>query len=183
VVGNLSPPTGYNDYGLGAAYGDLAGGGVLDNIFVIGCSSTTSANFVDIVGTSDNTGGLSYMDHNDYYVAGGCKPGWLATSTVDSLSAWTALNGFDAHSVTSDPALASITTDTTCSWTPSCGSGPQPCPSWAKLTKGSPMEGTGADPTASPYNQPAIADDYYGAAVPAVSCGSGYNLGADNSCP
>jgi hypothetical protein len=183
VVGNQSLPAGYGDTGVSVAYGGtLVGGGVFNNLFEIGCSDLPIAYVrMDTIAT----GGLNYMDYNGYYpLNGGCAQYWNWQSALGS---WTRQSGgFDSHSKTVDPKLVSPTADPIAAWTPSSTDtvGPQGngTPAGLKLNTGSPMVGVGVNPAASPYNQPAATQDYYGASVPNACSGTGYNIGADNQC-
>jgi hypothetical protein len=187
VVGNQSLPANYGDTGISVAYGGtLVEGGVLDNIFVIGCSNLPIA-FARM--DSGATGGLSYMDYNNYYsLNGGCAQTCGAAYSMQySLGAWTAQSGgFDSHATNADPKLVSPTANPISAWTPSSADtvGPRGSgsPSGLHLNTGSPMVGVGVNPAASPYNQPAATQDYYGANVPNACSGTGYNIGADNQC-
>jgi hypothetical protein len=182
VIGNLALPSGQGDVGLGVAWGSLSGGGVFNNLFVLGCSPGTPTRFIAMTGTGNETGGLTYMDNNAYYAVGGCAAAWSGSSaSYNTLADWHSATGFDANTMMANPMLTSTTADPTCTWTPSAGAGPQPCADGAKIMAGSPLKGAGINLSMAPYSLDMGMADYYGAAIP-NTCG-GHNIGADNACP
>ncbi|MEE1801084.1 right-handed parallel beta-helix repeat-containing protein [Streptomyces sp. JV176] len=126
-------------------------------------------------GTYGKTGQLYYnpygqtgmtLSNNLYY--GTNTGGWRwGGTTHPDFAAWQA-TGLEPGAVWGDPLFTSPGTGGTCSWSPTTGTGPQPCPQAYTLRPGSPAIGAG---TAVSGNG---GIDYYGTTVPATP-----NIGAD----
>ncbi|MGO4420556.1 right-handed parallel beta-helix repeat-containing protein, partial [Streptomyces sp. MCAF7] len=88
-------------------------------------------------------------------------------TTYADFAAWKAA-GLESGAVWGDPLFTSPGGGGTCSWSPTSGTGPQPCPQAYTLKSGSPAIGAG---TAVSGNGGV---DYYGATIPSPP-----NIGAD----
>ncbi|MFD5892393.1 right-handed parallel beta-helix repeat-containing protein [Streptomyces sp. NPDC060366] len=126
-------------------------------------------------GTYGKTGQLYYnpngqtgmtLSNNLYYGTntGGWR--WGGTTHAD-FAAWKA-TGLESGSVWGDPLFTSPGAGGVCSWSPTSGTGPQPCPQAYTLKSGSPALKAG---TAVSGN---AGVDYYGTAIPGTP-----NIGAD----
>lgn len=100
------------------------------------------------------------LSHNLYY-SPGKTAGWHWGGTLyPDFAAWQAANR-ETSPLWADPLFAAAGTDVTCSWTPTTGSGPQPCPDAYRLRTGSPAIGKGVAVTGNgglDYYQSAIAN-------------------------
>jgi len=109
------------------------------------------------------------IDNNVFY-GGATNQQWrVGGTTYTSIAAYRTATGYDAHTLTSNPTLATPGGGGTLSWTPSLHNGPQPNPAAYWLSTGSPAIGAGATVAAATR-------DYYGTTVP----NGGYNIGAYN---
>ncbi|MEU5646673.1 right-handed parallel beta-helix repeat-containing protein [Streptomyces milbemycinicus] len=126
-------------------------------------------------GTYGKTGQMYYnpygqtgmtLSNNLYY--GTNTGGWRWSGTTYSdFAAWTAA-GKETGAVWGDPLFTSPGLGGTCSWSPTSGTGPQPCPQAYTLKSGSPALQAG---TAVSGNGGV---DYYGTTIPSTP-----NIGAD----
>ncbi|WP_030355631.1 right-handed parallel beta-helix repeat-containing protein [Streptomyces scopuliridis] len=106
------------------------------------------------------------LSNNLYY--GTSTAGWRwGGTTYGDFAAWKAA-GLESAAVWGDPLFTSPGAGGTCSWSPTSGTGPQPCPQAYTLKSGSPALGAG---TAVSGNGGV---DYYGTSIPSVP-----NIGAD----
>jgi len=106
------------------------------------------------------------LSHNLYYAASSPTWRWGGT-TYSTFAAWQAA-GLETGPVWGDPLLTSPGSGGTCAWTPSSGTGPQPCPPAYTLKSGSPAAGSGVAVSGSG------GVDYYQDAIPGTP-----NIGAD----
>ncbi|MGW3949437.1 right-handed parallel beta-helix repeat-containing protein [Streptomyces sp. NPDC004752] len=126
-------------------------------------------------GTYGKTGQLYYnpygqtgmtLSNNLYY--GTNTGGWRWSGTTYSdFAVWKAA-GLESGAVWGDPLFTSPGTGGTCTWSPTSGTGPQPCPQAYTLKSGSPAMGTGVTVSGNG------GADYYGATIPSTP-----NIGAD----
>lgn len=80
---------------------------------------------------------------NNLYYTTGSYPIWRWGSTsYQGISAWAAA-AHETNAMFSDPLLSSGGNGGTCTWTPSAGNGPQPCPQAYQLQTNSPALGAG----------------------------------------
>lgn len=106
------------------------------------------------------------LSNNLYY--GTNTGGWRwGGTTYSDFAAWKAA-GLEPVALWGDPLFTTPGAGGTCSWSPTSGTGPQPCPGAYTLKPGSPATGAGV---AVPGNGGV---DYYGTTVP-----SRPNIGAD----
>jgi len=109
------------------------------------------------------------IDNNVFY-GGATNQVWRIGGTqYTSIATYRTATGYDTHSLTSNPMLATPGGGGTLSWTPSLHNGPQPAPAAYWLSTGSPAISAGATIAAA-------VKDYYGTTVP----NGGYNIGAYN---
>lgn len=98
-------------------------------------------------------------DNNEYYTTAGAiwRMGATGYTTFAAYKTAMASAGLDQNSITSNPNFTSGGTGGTCTWTPSSGIGPQPCPAGYALAGGSPALSAGYAVTPTPSL------NYYGA--------------------
>jgi hypothetical protein len=116
--------------------------------------------------SSGKTGQLYYnpygqtgmsLANNLYY--GTNTAGWRwGGTTYATFAAWQAAN-LETSAVWGDPLFTSPGGGNTCSWSPTTGTGPQPCPQAYTLKTGSPAIGAGAVISGNPNL------DYYGSTI------------------
>ncbi|NGN64246.1 right-handed parallel beta-helix repeat-containing protein [Streptomyces sp. A7024] len=105
---------------------------------------------------------------NNLYYGPSNTGGWRwGGTTYPDFAAWKAA-GKESNAVWGDPLFTAPGGGNTCTWTPTSGKGPQPCPSAYTLKSGSPALQKGAS---VPDNGGV---DYYGATIPGTP-----NIGAD----
>ena len=106
------------------------------------------------------------LSHNLYYGANTTGWRWGGT-TYSTFAAWQAAS-LETGPLWGDPLLTSPGSGGTCAWTPTSGTGPQPCPQAYTLKSGSPAAGSGVAVSGNGGL------DYYQDAVPSTP-----NIGAD----
>ena len=82
------------------------------------------------------------LSNNLYYTTGNYPIWRWGTTQYEGLSEWIT-TGNETNPVLGDPLLTSAGSGGTCTWTPSAGNGPQPCPQAHQLQSGSPALGAG----------------------------------------
>ncbi|MFJ6569208.1 right-handed parallel beta-helix repeat-containing protein [Streptomyces sp. NPDC091292] len=106
------------------------------------------------------------LSNNLYF--GTSTAGWRwGGTTYSDFAAWQAA-GLETGAVWGDPQFTSPGGGGTCAWSPTSGTGPQPCPQAYTLKAGSPAAGAGAAVSGNGGR------DYYGTTIPSPP-----NIGAD----
>ena len=127
-----------------------------------------------------NTGfPVANFDYNDYYRTGSTPTNqWSQNgNNYANFSAWKG-SGNDAHGLNVNPNFNGTVAETIC-YSTSVPTGYFSCPTWDKLSSGSPLVGAGAD-LSSIFTLPT--HDYFGHSIP-NGVNSGYNIGADGGNP
>jgi hypothetical protein len=106
------------------------------------------------------------LSHNLYYGASTSGWRWGAT-TYSSYAAWQAA-AIETDPLWGDPLLTAAGSGGTCTWTPSSGAGPAPCPQAYTLASGSPASAAGVAVSGNG------GVDYYQSSIPSTP-----NIGAD----
>jgi len=162
--------------------------GVLKNsIFSLGACTSGGGGWepANMRGVATPTGLV--ISNNIYHNRAGAAGGgswWFGATLYTSLAAWQgAVTGGDPGSSTSNPLISGTPPFGVCTWTPSSGSGPQPCPGGTGtptygVSAGSPAISGGTAIGAVPTTP---TRDYYGNAVPGT--GPCTNIGAYGVCP
>jgi hypothetical protein len=87
------------------------------------------------------TGSGMTLSHNLYFGTGNSSWRWGGTTHAD-FAAWQA-TGLESGALWGDPLFTAPGGGGTCSWSPTSGTGPQPCPAAYALKAGSPALGAG----------------------------------------
>jgi hypothetical protein len=166
--GNAVPACFYFGYAAGTwASGSL----IADNI----CDINNPSGGVNLFNNPFGQTGMT-LSNNLYYST--ASPNWVWGSTsYNSIAAWQAAS-VETAPTWGDPLFANAGNGGTCTWTPSSGAGPQPCPPAYQLHIGSPAFGTGVSVTANggmDYYQNALT------APPSIGAYSGSTAGTTNT--